>query len=296
MLDAYILVSHGTVDDLADLPAFICNIRRGHDAPAEMIAEVTRRYAAVGGSPLNRVNRQVAELLEGRLRRPVRVANRLWHPYPRVVLSELREGGAKSVGVIALAQHSAHIYNDAVREAAQEIGDLTVQCASNWGQSILLTQAIAAAIEAEVLSTPDDRFEVVMTAHSLPVSVVRAGDPYEDEVRLSAASIAERAGIATYRVAFQSQGMSAGPDGRPVEWLGPNLVQTLDDLKSSGNRGVVVAPIGFLADHTEILYDIDVEMRALAEERGMWLRRTASLNATPRFVDALEDIARKLGT
>ncbi len=294
MLDAYVLVSHGTVDDLADIPPFLRNIRRGHVASPELIAEVTRRYSAVGGSPLNRINSQVAFLLEGRLERPVRVANRLWHPHPEVVLSTLRSEGARSIGVIALAQHSAHIYNDAVREVAQEIPGLTLRYAASWGQSMKLTDTFAAAIRNTISRAPSESFAVVMTAHSLPVSIVEAGDPYEDDVRRAAASIAVRARLAAYQVAFQSQGLSSEPGGRPIEWLGPDLVQVLDELGRAGKRGVVVAPIGFLADHTEILYDIDIEMRKWADDRGMWLRRTPSLNANEPFIDVLEEVAREL--
>ncbi len=294
MLDAYVLLSHGTVDDAADIPAFLRNILRGHDASAELVAEVSRRFAAVGGSPLNRINGQVAALLEARLGTPVRRASRLWSPSPREVLGELHREGVRSVGVIALAQHSAHVYNEAAHEAASSFEGLTLRCASNWGQSSILIDAFARAISGAMATAASEPFSVVMTAHSLPVSVVRAGDPYEDEVRRAASAVAARLGIANYRVAFQSQGMSAGPGGRPMEWLGPTLVQTLDELKAGGNRGVVVAPIGFLADHTEVLYDIDIEMRGWASARGMWLVRSPSLNDSPLLIDALEEIARNL--
>jgi ferrochelatase len=148
MLDAYVLLSHGTVDAVADIPEFLRNIRRGHEGPPELVAEVTRRYAAIGGSPLNRINGQVAVLLEARLQRPVRLANRLWNQYPREVLGTLYREGARSVGVIALAPHSAHVYNDAAADAAPAFDGLTLHCAGNWGRSTLLTDAFAAAIRA----------------------------------------------------------------------------------------------------------------------------------------------------
>jgi ferrochelatase len=295
MLDAYVLLSHGTVDHQDDVRAFLRNIRRGHDAPGELVAEVSRRFMAVGGSPLNRINGQVALLLETRLQRPVRLANRLWNPYPRDVLGALYREGARSVGVIALAPHSAHVYNQAAMDAASPLDGLTLHCAGNWGRSTLLTDAFAAAIRGALRTTPTEPFSLMMTAHSLPESVVRGGDPYEEEVRRSASAIAARVGLPDYSLAFQSQAMSTGPGGALIEWLGPSVIQILDELKAQGCRGVVAAPIGFLADHTEILFDIDIEMRAWASARGMWLVRTPSLNDSPALIDALEDLARKLG-
>jgi ferrochelatase len=296
MLDAYVLLSHGTVDHSRDIPAFLRNIRRGHDAPGELVFEVSRRFMAVGGSPLNRINGQVASFLESRLQRPVRFANRLWQPYPREVFGALYREGARSVGVIALAPHSAHVYNDAAIDAASAFDGLTLHCASNLGRSTVLTDAFAAAIDSTIRTVPNELFSLMMTAHSLPMSVVRGGDPYEDEVRGSASAIAARAGLADYSLAFQSQTMNTGPGGRPIEWLGPSVVQTLDELTARGSRGVVVAPIGFLADHTEVLFDIDIEMRSWASARGMWLVRTPSLNDSPVLIDALEAIARNLET
>jgi ferrochelatase len=296
---AVVLISHGTVETLAELPAFLTTIRRGHVPPPELLAEVTRRYEAIGGrSPLNDINRSVEKKLEARLGVPVRWCNRLAQPYPREVLGQLT--GAKRIAVVPLAQHSAAIYGDAIREAAREVAlNASVACATNWGQSPALVGAYARRIGDALDPLPASaRTTVVISAHSLPVAVIRAGDAYESEVRTSAAAVTEALRAQGRRVhveiAFQSQGMSAGPGGRPVEWLGPDLKSTLDAAKARGDTHVLVAPIGFLSDHVEILYDLDIEAKDWAQERGLVLSRSASLNDSDDFIEVLADVARPL--
>ncbi|MBX3189717.1 MAG: ferrochelatase [Labilithrix sp.] len=299
--EAVVLVAHGTVDSLDDLPEFLTNIRRGHPAPAELLAEVRRRYEAIGGqSPLNAINRELARKLEARLGLPVRLSNRLFAPYPRDVLGALAASGVTRVRVVPLAQHSAHVYGEAVREAARDRG-IEVTAAPNWGRTPALTDAFARAIVASVREgAGEGGAALLMTAHSLPMSVVEAGDPYEEEFRASAEDVAARARalapgvIVAHAVAFQSQGMSTGAGGRPMPWLGPDLRHQMEELAAHGHRTVVVAPIGFLADHVEILYDLDIEARAWADELGIALRRTRSLNASDALVDVLAVVAKAL--
>jgi len=305
MKTAILTIAHGTVEQLDDLPPFLANIRRGHAAPPELVAEVRRRYEVIGGrSPLLDICRDLTKKLEAELGVPARMAMRLWPPYPRDVLAELVNEGVERVVVMPLAQHSAKIYGDSVVEAAQALSAggaraVDVACVGNWGQSPLLTSAYAAEI-ATVLAGVDEalraRTTLILTAHSLPVSVVRAGDPYEAEVRASAEAVARAVGGAVPRhvVAFQSQGMGTGPGGRPIEWLGPTLEAAIQEAAARGDRCVVVAPIGFLADHVEILYDIDVEARAMAEKIGIELRRPASLNASRGLVLCLASLVRPL--
>jgi protoporphyrin/coproporphyrin ferrochelatase len=294
--EAVLLVSHGTVDRLDDLAAFVGNVRRGRPAPPELIAELRRRYEAIGGSPLNRINVQIARKLEGRLGVRVASANRLWHPFVREVMAALAADGVRHVGVVALAQHSAHVYAEDAQRAAKERG-VDVVCAPAWGHRADLCAAFASRIAAALGASPDlARTTLVMTAHSLPRSVVDAGDPYERDVRASAEAIAaivrgRFAGDLRVVVAFQSQGM-AGP--APLAWLGPDLRAALDVAKGQGSTRAVLAPIGFLSDHVEILYDLDVEARAMAAERGLAYVRAPSLNDDDDFVDVLAEVARPL--
>ena len=300
MSHAVLLVAHGTVDNADQIPLFLAGMRRGHASP-ELAAEVRRRFEAAGGSPLNRINLEVARRLEAKLGVPVRLSKRLWHPYPKEVLTALKAEGVTHVAEVPLAQHSAHVYAEAAEAAATELGGLTMRCAANYGQSEQLTRAYARRIERAVAAIPEAEHGatlVVMTAHSLPVMVVRAGDAYEREFRASTEAIAREASLGAklpeHIVAFQSQGMSAGRDGKPMEWLGPDLRMALDDARARGKKHVVMAPVGFLADHVEILYDIDIEAAAWAKERGLTLARTASLNADDDVIDALAAVAAPL--
>lgn len=299
--DAVLLFAHGTVDALDELPEFLANIRRGHPAPPELLAEVRRRYEAIGGSsPLNRINRELATKLAARLGvapERVRLANRLFRPYPKDVLAELARTGARRVIVVPLAQHSSQVYGEAAKQAATDAKlDIGITPAPNWGRLPALTDAFARSIVSVLEEVPEAErahTALLLTAHSLPVSVIEAGDPYEKELRASAEDVAARArelapgGFAEHAVAFQSQGMSTGPGGRPMAWLGPDLRASMEALRARGMRRIVVAPIGFLADHVEILYDLDIEARSWADEMGLVLRRAPSLNASDALVEAL---------
>jgi ferrochelatase len=258
MKTAILLIAHGTVERLDDLPAFLANIRRGHPAPPELALEVRRRYEAIGGrSPLLDICREVARKLEAKMGVPTRLAMRLWEPYPKEVLRALAADGASRV----------RAYADAIRDALTDVP------------------------EGERGAT-----SVLMTAHSLPLAVVRAGDPYEKEVRAAAEAVARVQHLAAVRhsVAFQSQGMGTGPGGRPMEWLGPTLDEAIASAAARGETRMVVSPIGFLADHVEILYDLDIEANAAAKAKGIALTRTRSLNASDALVAALVAVASPL--
>jgi ferrochelatase len=289
---AVLLVSHGTVDDLDDLPAFVTNVRRGHAPPPELVAELRRRYEAIGGSsPLNRINAEVTAALAARLGVPVAWANRLWKPTVGEELSRLVREGASHVAVVPLAQHSAHVYEADARKAAVGLRGLELVFAPNWGRREKLSAAFAKRIALALEGLDRTRTTVAMTAHSLPKSVVERGDPYEREVRASAEAVAKLLGPdLRWALAFQSQGMSDVPGG----WLGPDLPTTIADLAARGDAAVVFAPIGFLADHVEILYDLDIEAAAMVHGKGMSYARARSLNADEDFVDVLVDVARPL--
>ena len=307
MKGAVLLVSHGSVDELDDLPAFLTNVRRGRPPPPELVQELRRRYEAIGGrSPLNALNAEIARRLEGRLGVTVAWANRLHRPYVRDVVVNLARDGVTRISVVPLAQHSAHIYEEDARRAALGTG-IAIACAPNWGQDPALCMAFASRI-ATTLGSPEPSgarmnpagTTVITTAHSLPRSIVDAGDPYETEVRAAAETVGAllrtRFGREEHcTMAFQSQGIAdAGPGKPAVAWLGPDLRATLDDVASRGDRRVVFAPIGFLADHVEILYDLDIEARAIALERGLSYARTPSLNADSDFIEVLARVALPL--
>jgi protoporphyrin/coproporphyrin ferrochelatase len=301
-LTAVLLVSHGTVDDLDDLGAFLTTVRRGRPAPPELVEELRRRYEVIGGSPLNAINAALRGKLAHRLgpEVPVGIANRLWRPFVRDVLRDFVNVGVTRVVVVPLAQHSAHVYAEDARRAADGMA-VEIAAAPGWGGRGDLCAAFVSRIAARLEASLDrGTTTVVMTAHSLPKAVVDAGDPYERDVRAAARAVEaglrvrgslgppERDDIGPHiDVAFQSQGL----DGHGA-WLGPGLGEALEAARARGDRQVIFAPIGFLADHVEVLYDLDVEARAMAEERGLSYARMPSLNADDDFIDVLEAVAR----
>lgn len=316
---AIVLIAHGTISSLDDLPEFLANIRRGRAAPPGLVREMRRRYEAIGGrSPLLDITLEVAKKLEEEVDLPTRVAMRLFHPYPKDVIAKLVADGIRRIVTIPLAQYSAGVYGRAVEAAAREIDpELEVISAKNWGRTPELTQAFADAIEGALARLPTgevERSALLFTAHSLPLSVVQGGDPYEKDFRASVEDVVAElrtrgAHFGEHLVAFQSQGVSpkasadhekpsvspkasAEEENHEIEWLGPDLRTSLDDLQKRGHKHVILAPIGFLADHVEILYDLDIEAKAWCEEElGMAFYRSSSLNAGDGLVSALARVA-----
>jgi ferrochelatase len=295
--DAVLLSCHGTISDLSDLPAFLANIRRGRPAPEELVHEVRRRYELIGGSPLMAISRAQAAALEARLSIPVRVAGRLWHPYPAEILRELASLGATRVLSLPLAPQSVAVYNAAVAEAAREVPGVTIVEAPAWCLEPALIDAFVGAIDDGLRACAASWGEplapsavpIVLSAHSLPVRVIAAGDAYEADFRAMAAVVSARLTARGHRVevAFQSQGASS------ERWLGPDLPELFGTLAAAGYDAVFVAPIGFLAEHVETLFDLDVEAASLAKERGLSrFGRAPTVSERARLIDALEAVAR----
>jgi ferrochelatase len=288
-----LLTCHGTVSCAEDIPAFLANIRRGRPTPAAIIEEVRHRFAHIGGSPLMRITALQARALEERLGIAVHVAGRLWHPYPSEVIGRLVADGVTRLISLPLAPQSVDVYHAVVREAAAAHPDLQLHCVPPWGLTPELIDAFVEAIDEGLDLFPPDRrssVAIVLSAHSLPQRIIDAGDAYERQFRQMAGLVALRVqkGGPRVRIAFQSQGMSADA------WLGPDLRETFADLAAEGAQDVLISPIGFVADHTETLYDLDVEARILAEKSGLSrMERTPAMNTRPRFIDALEVIARR---
>lgn len=291
---AVVLSCHGTVEKVEDIPAFVKNIRRGRPAPEEVIHEVTDRFQQIGGSPLMRISHAQAAALEARLGIPCRAAARLWHPYPPEVLGPLHAEGVRRIISLPLAPQSVQIYNKVVAEAAGELG-MEVLEAPSYGEEPALVGAFADAIaEAHGRFEAHDRLAIVLSAHSLPKRVIAMGDPYETQFKAMAAAVTaelDRREITRDQtcVAFQSQGMGGG------DWLGPDLDETFQSLREAGIERLLMAPIGFVAEHVETLYDIDVEAKDKALEMGFTqLERMPPMDTRTGFIDALEAVARRL--
>lgn len=287
---AVLLVVHGSVDREEDVPAFVTNIRQGRPAPQAVIDEVLRRWRMIGGSPLSAITEAQAHALEARLGLRVAIGARMWHPYVQDTALSLARQRVTRVLSLPLAPYSIDMYNDVARKACATAGIESVVDCPPWAREPALIDAFVETITQKLATIGDTaRTHVVLSAHSLPLRVVRAGDRYEHEVRATATAVSSRLGELGTRcqVSFQSQGMDGG------EWLGPDLPTTFRALAASGAREVVVAPIGFLADHTETLFDLDVEAKAQAEALGLAFHRATALNESTRLIDAIEAVARR---
>jgi protoporphyrin/coproporphyrin ferrochelatase len=288
-----LLTCHGTVDRIEDLPAFLAVIRRGRPTPAAVIDEVTRRYRRVGGSPLLRITGEQAAALSLRLGMPVRFAGRLWAPYPADVVAAMARAGTTRLVSLPLAPQSVEIYHPDVRAAAAASG-IEVLAAPPWGLEPALIDAFVESVDEALARFPESEraaVPVILSAHSLPQRVIDAGDAYEREFRALAAEVSARIALRgnPVRVAFQSQGMDGGA------WLGPDLPTTFAALAAEGARAALIAPIGFVADHVETLYDLDIEAPDLARKAGLTrLERAPAMNARPRFIDALAAVVERV--
>jgi ferrochelatase len=282
-----LLVAHGTVENLDDLTPFLARIRGGRPAPPGFVEELRRRYEAIGGSPLLAVTRAQADALAARLGVPVLVGMRLWDPSVERALGEAGRAGLTRLAVIPLAPFSVHVYWQAALKSQAVVradgrASPELVSAPPWGAHPSFVGAHADSIVAHA---SDDAL-VILTAHSLPLVALRSGDPYERLVRESAQAIGERL-ARPFELAFQSQGEGT------AEWLGPDLPAVLRRARDSGARRVAIAPFGFLGEHVETLYDLDIEARRIALELALEFERVPALGTATGLVDALEDIARR---
>lgn len=300
---AVLMMAYGGPDSLDDIEPYLLDIRAGRHTPHELIEEIRHRYAEIGGrSPLLQITRAQAAALEVRLDKPnadatfrVYVGMRHWHPYIKEAIAEIAADGIKRVIGICMAPHYSRMsigsYIRQAEQAQAELGvDLTATYIESWGNHPVFIQAVADKVRAGLRKFPADErrdVRIVFTAHSLPVAIVEQGDPYDRQLRATAAAAARLLGDVDWQFSYQSAGASND------KWLGPQIEDVVAELARAGHHNILVAPIGFVADHVEILYDIDIEARRCAEAAGARLERTESMNVTPVFIEALADIVRQ---
>lgn len=267
---------------MEDMPGFLSEIRRGRPVPPELLEEMIHRYEYVGGSPLLRLTEEQASALATLTGLETRVAMRLWSPRVEDVTGDW--GPQDRVTIVPMAPFSIGVYEGAARAAFGKRDDSPkVACVEPWGQHPALIDAFVADIEAELVRCPDDaRVRLVLSAHSLPVAVIQAGDSYARLFEATAALVAARLNV-EHRICYQSQGAS------DAAWLGPDLLSTFKQAKEDGIDHVVVSPIGFLAEHIETLYDLDVEARNQCAELGLALHRVKAIGTHPGLIRALAD-------
>jgi ferrochelatase len=292
MKQGVLLLAHGAPERVEDVESYLTFVRGGRPASPQIVEEVERRYQAIGGSsPLLAWTRAQAEALERMLAIPVFFGMRNWHPFIRETMDRVRDAGLDRIAAIALApqfsQLSVGLYIRRTEEARREAG---VAAEIVWARSFhdepLLVEAFAEKLEPLAAGK-----KVLFTAHSLPEKALgpkgHPGDPYDHETRATAAAVAARLGLADWDFAYQSQGLT---DDR---WLGPTVESCLDRYAAGGIREVVVCPIGFVCDHVETLYDVDVVFRGYAAARGISLVRPEALNGSPKFTAALAEVAKR---
>jgi len=290
---AVLAMAYGTPPSPDDLEAYYTHIRRGRRPPPELLAELRERYEAIGGrSPLLEITRAQASGLRDALRAAghgdLQVAVGMKHAPPFLEDAAQELAGAEHVIGIVLAPHYS-------RMSVQEYGD-RVQAALGGGPRFTLVRSwatepgyvryLATAVGDALarLGPAAAGAEVIFTAHSLPVRILAAGDRYPDELRATAEAVADAAGLERWSIAWQSAGRTADP------WIGPDVREVLPKLVEAGATGVVVCPAGFVADHLEVLYDLDVEAAAEARALGLPFARTAAPNADPALAATLAGV------
>jgi ferrochelatase len=291
-----LLLAHGAPERLADVPEFLLHVRGGRPLPEAAVQEVVRRYALIGGgSPLLKWTRRQAEAVAARLEKPVAVGMRNWKPFIAEGVAELVRAGVERMVAICLAPQNSRtsvgLYRQRLEEALVEAGGkLAAQFVESWHDHPLLIRAFAEKLREgldKAEAAAGVRIPVILTAHSVPEKTIAAGDPYDQQAKETTARVAAEAGVAEWRFAYQSQGMTG------EAWLGPQVEEELERVAAAGHRHVFLAPIGFLCDHAEILYDIDIALRASARQRGLTLWRSESLNDSPLLTEAVASLARE---
>jgi protoporphyrin/coproporphyrin ferrochelatase len=289
-----LLLSYGTPSRPEEIEAYYTHIRRGRAPTAEQVAELRARYDAIGGlSPLAERTRAqalgVQTALDAREPGRFRVVAAAKHAVPFIEhgVAWLAESGVRRAVALVLAPHYSALsvgeYFERVAAAADAAEPpLDVTYVRDWHVEPELIELLAERVRGAMNRFPPGAVvETLVTAHSLPARVLETRDPYPDQVRQTGTALAAAAGLTRWRVTWQSPGRT------PEPWLGPDLLEVLPTIAAEGVDGVLVCPVGFTSDHLEVLYDVDVQARAVAESAGLQLERTPSLNDDPRFSELL---------
>ena len=293
---AVLLLAYGGPDALADIPAYLLDIRGGRETPQELIDEISHSYAAIGGcSPLLRITQRAAAQLQERIGLPVYVGMRHWTPWIKDVVAQMAADGVEHAVAICMAPHYSSLsigaYRRRLDEALAQLAQpFTVNFIESWHTQPDYLDAVAANVRETLQRyAPAERDDVlvVFTAHSLPEFILQRGEPYDRQLRETAQRLAERLALPADRWTFSYQ--SAAKTGAP--WLGPQIEDYIVELAQAGRNKLIVAPIGFIADHVEVLYDIDIGVQQIARSLGVRVERPPMLNDSPAMVTILAALA-----
>ena len=291
------LMAHGAPESVDDIPEYLRNIRGGTESTSETIQIIRDRYEQIGGkSPLRNITEELCVRLESFLNQQgeqfkVYCGMRNWSPYICDEVKRMKEDGIKRVVAICLAPQfstwSTRLYFNVFKEALKSCGieDLDVRYIGSWADHPLLIDAFEEKYQAALAKLESDvSVYTIFTAHSIPAESIELGDPYGEEFDKTVKKLVERIQPKNWFKAYQSQGMI------PVPWLGPTVESVLDKIARLGSKTVLMVPVGFVCDHVEILFDIDIEFSEYAKERKLNLYRTESLNLSPTFVETLASV------
>ena len=285
MTRAVVLMAYGSPDRIGDVPAYYSDIRSGRPVRPELLADLTERYRRLGiedSNPLNEITERVRVALEGELELPVFTGMKHWRPRIADAAETALDEGAKTVVGLVLAPHYSRLsiggYREQLEEAVADRAEIVF--VESWHTEPGLVALLAERVRGTTA-------HVVFTAHSLPARILEEGDPYPDQLLETSELVARAAGLRDWSFSFQSE----SPTGEP--WLQPDILDHLDELRALGVDDVLVCPIGFVADHLEIRWDLDTEAQEKASQLGMRFARIEMPNADPRFVATLATIVRR---
>lgn len=289
---AVLVMAYGGPGNLDEVEPYLKDIRGGRVTRPQLVEEIRARYARIGGrSPILELTRAQAAGIGRQLgdQFKVFVGMRHWHPYIQDVVDVIARAGHERVVGVAMAPHYSNMSVGAYEKKLLQSADgrLDVTLVRSWWSEGQFLDAVASRVsEALQRFARPTAVQIVFTAHSLPEKILASADPYPDELNASAEAVAARARLSGWRFAYQSAGATREP------WLGPDVEDVITELAKAGHEAILVVPIGFVCDHVEILYDIDVECQALARRLGIQLERASSLNDDPRLVAAVANVVR----
>lgn len=286
-----LVMAYGTPKGLEDVEEYYTDIRHGRPPPPDLLSELTKRYRAIGGSPLLAITRAQASGLEKRLGIKSYLGLKHASPFIADAIRQMSiDGVDRAVGLVLAPHYSKMSVGDYTRRAldtAAEVGwNGRLDVIRSWhlepGYIAFLTHAVRAA-----LASVAGGATVIFSAHSLPERILQAGDPYPDQLRATAAAVARAVAPARWTVGWQSSGRTGD------RWLGPDILEIVEQEAATGAPAVVICPCGFVSDHLEVLYDVDIEAAQLAEKLDIGFARTAMPNDDPGFLDTLAAVVRR---
>ncbi len=293
-----LIMAYGGPNSLDELPGYLADIRQGRPTTPAVLEEISNNYRNIGGSsPLLEITTRQIEAVRKQLdpeRYKIYLGMRHWAPWIEEVIGQMLDDGVTHAVGLVLAPHYSKLsvakYQGKIAAGLEmQHGTIEFENISSYHDAPKLIEALANRVTEGIERWPEDEQEsvhVIFSAHSLPVRIIKMGDPYDSQLRETARLVAEKAGLAEDRWSWSYQ--SAGRSPEP--WLGPQLEEYIPDLAEQGVKNIVSIPVGFVSDHVEILYDIDIEAQAVAKELGIRLERPPALNEDPLYIDTLVEL------